>query len=54
MVCIRQATSNDLLQMQTTNLWCLPENYQVRLRCRLLGWGRGGGGGTGAGVVGRW
>lgn len=30
MVCIRQATVNDLLQMQTTNLWCLPENYQVR------------------------
>lgn len=29
MVCIRQATSDDLLQMQTTNLWCLPENYQV-------------------------
>jgi hypothetical protein len=32
MVCIRQATSDDLLQMQTTNLWCLPENYQVRLQ----------------------
>lgn len=30
MVCIRQATVHDLLQMQTTNLWCLPENYQVR------------------------
>jgi ribosomal protein S18 acetylase RimI-like enzyme len=29
MVCIRQATVHDLLQMQTTNLWCLPENYQV-------------------------
>ena len=29
MVCIRMATVNDLLQMQTTNLWCLPENYQV-------------------------
>ena len=29
MVSIRQATVHDLLQMQTTNLWCLPENYQV-------------------------
>lgn len=29
MVNIRQATVNDLLQMQYTNLWCLPENYQV-------------------------
>lgn len=35
MVNIRQATVHDLLQMQTTNLWCLPENYQVRL-CRRL------------------
>jgi hypothetical protein len=31
MVNIRQATVDDLIQMQTTNLWCLPENYQVRL-----------------------
>lgn len=30
MVNIRQATVHDLLQMQMTNLWCLPENYQVR------------------------
>mmetsp|Transcript_5599 Transcript_5599/g.8529 ORF Transcript_5599/g.8529 Transcript_5599/m.8529 type:complete len:201 (-) Transcript_5599:132-734(-) len=30
MVCIRQATAEDLLQMQTTNLWCLPENYQMK------------------------
>lgn len=30
MVNIRQATVHDLLHMQTTNLWCLPENYQVR------------------------
>lgn len=30
MVSIRQANVKDLLQMQTTNLWCLPENYQVR------------------------
>ena len=32
MVCIRQATAEDLLQMQATNLWCLPENYQVTRR----------------------
>lgn len=31
MVNIRQATANDLLYMQMTNLWCLPENYQVML-----------------------
>jgi hypothetical protein len=30
MVCIRQATVDDLLAMQSANLWCLPENYQVR------------------------
>eukprot|EP00549_Striatella_unipunctata_P017187 CAMPEP_0118706310 /NCGR_PEP_ID=MMETSP0800-20121206/20474_1 /TAXON_ID=210618 ORGANISM="Striatella unipunctata, Strain CCMP2910" /NCGR_SAMPLE_ID=MMETSP0800 /ASSEMBLY_ACC=CAM_ASM_000638 /LENGTH=200 /DNA_ID=CAMNT_0006608805 /DNA_START=88 /DNA_END=690 /DNA_ORIENTATION=+ len=30
MVSIRMATVNDLLQMQTTNLWCLPENYQMK------------------------
>ena len=30
MVSIRQANVNDLLQMQTTNLWCLPENYQMK------------------------
>jgi hypothetical protein len=30
MVCIRQATVDDLISMQNTNLWCLPENYQVR------------------------
>ena len=29
MVNIRQAEARDLLDMQTTNLWCLPENYQV-------------------------
>lgn len=27
---IRQATVDDLLQMQATNLWCLPENYQMK------------------------
>ena len=30
MVCIRQATADDIIQMQTTNLWCLPENYQLK------------------------
>mmetsp|Transcript_28377 Transcript_28377/g.53660 ORF Transcript_28377/g.53660 Transcript_28377/m.53660 type:complete len:212 (+) Transcript_28377:110-745(+) len=30
MVCIRQATVDDLLAMQNTNLWCLPENYQMK------------------------
>lgn len=39
MVCIRQATSDDLLQMQSTNLWCLPENYQV---CMYVYWDLGG------------
>jgi len=32
MVCIRQATMTDLLQMQQTNLLCLPENYQLKVR----------------------
>lgn len=27
---IRQATVDDLLQMQAANLWCLPENYQMK------------------------
>mmetsp|Transcript_22752 Transcript_22752/g.49853 ORF Transcript_22752/g.49853 Transcript_22752/m.49853 type:complete len:219 (-) Transcript_22752:233-889(-) len=30
MVCIRQATVDDLLAMQNANLWCLPENYQMK------------------------
>lgn len=30
MVSIRNATLDDLLQMQNTNLWCLPENYQMK------------------------
>jgi ribosomal protein S18 acetylase RimI-like enzyme len=39
MVCIRQATVHDLLQMQTTNLWCLPENYQMKYYFyHLLSW----------------
>lgn len=39
MVSIRQATVHDLLQMQTTNLWCLPENYQMKYYFyHLLSW----------------
>eukprot|EP01041_Mallomonas_annulata_P008549 gene8549-17629_t len=39
MVCVRQATAHDLLQMQTTNLWCLPENYQMKYYLyHLLSW----------------
>lgn len=30
MVCIRQTNAADLLQMQATNMWCLPENYQQK------------------------
>ncbi|ETV85893.1 hypothetical protein H257_02433 [Aphanomyces astaci] len=30
MVCIRNATVTDLLAMQNANLWCLPENYQMK------------------------
>lgn len=30
MVNIRQATVNDLIAMQATNLFCLPENYQMK------------------------
>lgn len=39
MVSIRQATVQDLLQMQTTNLWCLPENYAMKYYFyHLLSW----------------
>mmetsp|Transcript_41189 Transcript_41189/g.46518 ORF Transcript_41189/g.46518 Transcript_41189/m.46518 type:complete len:268 (-) Transcript_41189:98-901(-) len=39
MVSIRQATVYDLLQIQTTNLWCLPENYQMKYYFyHLLSW----------------
>ena len=39
MVSIRQANVNDLLQMQTTNLWCLPENYQMKYYLyHMLSW----------------
>jgi len=30
MVNIRQATAEDLIQIQNCNLWCLPENYQLK------------------------
>lgn len=30
MVSIRPATIDDLLHMQNTNLWCLPENYNLK------------------------
>mmetsp|Transcript_33641 Transcript_33641/g.43358 ORF Transcript_33641/g.43358 Transcript_33641/m.43358 type:complete len:205 (+) Transcript_33641:25-639(+) len=30
MVSIRPATVDDLLSMQNTNLWCLPENYNLK------------------------
>ncbi|KAL6844512.1 hypothetical protein ACP4OV_026185 [Aristida adscensionis] len=30
MVCIRQATTDDLLAMQACNLMCLPENYNLK------------------------
>ena len=30
MVNIRMATTHDLIDMQQTNLWCLPENYQMK------------------------
>lgn len=30
MVNIRMANVHDLMSMQSTNLWCLPENYQMK------------------------
>lgn len=39
MVSIRQATADDLIQMQTSNLWCLPENYQLKyFLYHLISW----------------
>mmetsp|Transcript_17914 Transcript_17914/g.17229 ORF Transcript_17914/g.17229 Transcript_17914/m.17229 type:complete len:268 (-) Transcript_17914:69-872(-) len=39
MVCIRQATPDDLILMQTSNLWCLPENYQLKYYMyHILAW----------------
>jgi len=29
-VSIRPATVDDILSMQNTNLWCLPENYNMK------------------------
>lgn len=39
MVCIRQATVDDLLNMQSCNLMCLPENYQMKYYLyHILSW----------------
>lgn len=39
MVCIRQATMDDLLAMQACNLLCLPENYQMKYYLyHILSW----------------
>uniref|UniRef100_A0A7S0WQB8 N-acetyltransferase domain-containing protein n=1 Tax=Chlamydomonas leiostraca TaxID=1034604 RepID=A0A7S0WQB8_9CHLO len=39
MVCIRQATVDDLMQMQRCNLLCLPENYQMKYYMyHILSW----------------
>lgn len=33
------ATASDLIQMQSTNLWCLPENYQLKYYLyHILSW----------------
>eukprot|EP00899_Mesostigma_viride_P022657 jgi/Mesvir1/3576/Mv12039-RA.1 len=39
MVCIRQATVEDLIAMQKCNLLCLPENYQMKYYLyHILSW----------------
>ncbi|KAM0949303.1 putative transferase transcription regulator GNAT family [Dioscorea sansibarensis] len=39
MVCIRQATVEDLMEMQACNLFCLPENYQMKYYLyHILSW----------------
>eukprot|EP00456_Euglypha_rotunda_P020832 TRINITY_DN18079_c0_g1_i5.p1 TRINITY_DN18079_c0_g1~~TRINITY_DN18079_c0_g1_i5.p1 ORF type:complete len:209 (+),score=28.40 TRINITY_DN18079_c0_g1_i5:83-709(+) len=39
MVSIRQATMSDLLEMQNCNLFCLPENYQMKYYLyHILSW----------------
>ncbi|KAM1556050.1 hypothetical protein PS2_039463 [Malus domestica] len=39
MVCIRKATIDDLLAMQACNLFCLPENYQMKYYLyHILSW----------------
>jgi ribosomal protein S18 acetylase RimI-like enzyme len=36
---IRNARADDLVQMQNTNLWCLPENYQMKYYLyHMLSW----------------
>jgi peptide alpha-N-acetyltransferase len=39
MASIRQATAEDLIAMQASNLWCLPENYHLKYYMyHLLAW----------------
>ncbi|KAG4961966.1 hypothetical protein JHK84_039059 [Glycine max] len=39
MVCIRKATVKELLAMQACNLFCLPENYQMKYYLyHILSW----------------
>ena len=39
MASIRQATADDLIAMQASNLWCLPENYHLKYYMyHLLAW----------------
>ncbi|KAL5062013.1 hypothetical protein RYX36_023750 [Vicia faba] len=39
MVCIRKEPVNDLLTMQACNLFCLPENYQMKYYLyHILSW----------------
>ena len=39
MLSVREATVFDLLNMQQTNLWCLPENYNLKYYFyHLLSW----------------
>lgn len=39
MVSMRTATAADIINMQMTNMWCLPENYQLRYYLyHLLSW----------------
>ncbi len=39
MVCIREATAEDLVNMQNSNLWCLPENYALKYYLyHILSW----------------
>ena len=39
MVTIRRATVKDLFAMQYANLWCLPENYQMKYYMyHILSW----------------